>query len=100
MTPAVRERLRAAILALPKRQREAHLHALAGLLHLLEHCTEDRVPVAFVAGRRAYRVPALRWAAAQLERPWIECRASDCMEPDHVTLTSAPLGTRDDVEGA
>lgn len=91
MTSAVRERLRAAVLALPKRKREVHLQALAGLLHLLEHCTEDREPVTFIAGRRAYQLPALQWAAAQLQRPWIECTASDCVEPDHVTLTSAPL---------
>jgi hypothetical protein len=96
MTAALRARLRAAVLALPVAQREVHLQALSGLLHLLEHCTEGRVPDAFVAGRRAYAVPALQWAAALLERPWRACAASDCEDPDHVTLTSTSLTAEED----
>jgi hypothetical protein len=98
VTPAVRERLRIAILALPKRQREMHLQALAMLLHLLEHCEEGRAPLAFIAGYRAFKIAALRLAARQLERSWVECPAPDCIDSDHVTLTSIPLGTRSTVE--
>jgi len=92
MTPATRRRFRAAVLALPACEREHHLAALAGLLHLLEHCAEGREPRGFVAGHRAYRLPALRWAAELLEHAWIECTAHDCTEPDHVSLITQPLG--------
>jgi hypothetical protein len=85
---ATRTRLREAVLALPECERTRHLSALAALLHLLEHCTEGRRPLAFVAGRAAYRSPELRWAAALLDHPWTECTAADCKEPDRVTLTS------------
>jgi hypothetical protein len=91
MTAATRRRLRAAVLALPVEDREPHLTALAGLLHLLEHCTEHREPRGFVAGRRAYSLPGLRWAAACLGQSWAECAAPDCSEPDHVTLISGPV---------
>jgi hypothetical protein len=91
MTAATRRRVRAAVLAVSMRQREQHLAALAGLLHLVEHCPEGREPRGFVAGHRAYRLPELRWAAELLEHPWIECTALDCKEPLHVTLRSAPL---------
>src|SRR5262245_63079387 len=91
MTPAMRRRLRAAVLALPARERQQYLAALAGLLHLLEHCAEGREPRGFVAGYRAFRLPALRWAAQLLTHAWIECCAPDCTEPNHVTLISAPI---------
>jgi hypothetical protein len=67
-------------------EREEHRTALGLLLHLLDHVPEHREPVAYVAGARAYRVRALRWAAAQLDRGWHECPAADCTDPDHVTL--------------
>ena len=91
MTAARRRRLRAAILALDGEQRERHLAALAALLHLVDHCAEGREPREFVAGSRAFRVPALRWAAALLGHPWVECAAADCPEPDHVSLITHPL---------
>ena len=91
MTPATRERLRTAVLALPVRQRAPHLAALACLLHLLDHCTEGREPTAFVAGRQAYHSPTLRWAAEQLGHVLTPCPAPDCIEPDHVTLISTPV---------
>jgi hypothetical protein len=90
----MRCRLRAAILALDGDQRERHLAALAALLHLVDHCAEGREPRGFVAGSRAYRLPALRWAAALLGHPWVECTATDCGEPDHVSLLSAPVQLR------
>jgi hypothetical protein len=98
MNSAIRARLRAAVLKVPRQQREAHLTALGCLLHLIDHCPEGQEPRAFVAGQRAYQLPALRWAAAQLDRRWIECLAPDCTEPDHVTLISAPLGGPEEVE--
>jgi len=91
VTAATRRRLRAAVLALDDDQREQHLGALAALLHLLDHCVEGREPRGFVAGSRAFRLPALRWAAALLGHVWVECRAADCTEPDHVSLLSAPV---------
>jgi hypothetical protein len=83
--------LRHAVLAVPVRQRDRHLAALAGLLHLLEHCAERCEPRGFVAGHRAYRLPELRWAAELLEHPWVECTAPDSAQPDHVSLISAPI---------
>jgi len=91
MTPATHRRVRAAVLALPERERQEHLAALGCLLHLLEHCVEGREPRGFVAGHQAYRLPALRWAAGLLDHAWIECTAPDCTEPNHVTLISAPI---------
>jgi hypothetical protein len=95
MTAAARTRLRAAVLRVPVKDREQHLSALAMLLHLIEHVPEDREPVAYVAGARAYQIRALRWAAAQLERGWIECTAADCTDPDHVTLVDCALEVED-----
>jgi len=91
VTRAMRRSVLAAVLAVPVRQREQHLAALAALLHLLEHCVEGCEPQGFVAGQRAYRLPALRWAAELLERPWIECTAPACTEPGHVTLLNEPI---------
>jgi hypothetical protein len=91
MTPATHHRVRAAVLALPERERPPHLAALWCLLLLLEHCVDCREPRGFVAGSRAYRVPALCWAAQLLEHAWIECTAPDCTEPNHVTLISEPI---------
>ena len=91
MRTATRARLREAVLVFPEREREQHLAALAALLHLLEHVSEGREPRAFVAGARAYQLPLLRWAANLLERPWVQCPAVDCTNPDHVTLTSEPV---------
>jgi hypothetical protein len=91
VTAATRQRLRAAVLALDVDQREQHLGALAALLHLLDHCVEGRAPRGFVAGSRAVRVPALRWAAALLGHSLVECTAADCTEPDHVSLITEPL---------
>jgi hypothetical protein len=80
----------AAVLAAPERKRAQHFDALSGLLHLLGHCCGCE-PRGFVAGHRAYRLPALRWAAELLERPWIECTAPDCTDPGHVTLLNEPI---------
>ena len=91
MTPATRRQLRAAVLALPACEREHHLAALAGLLHLLDHCAEGREPVAFVAGRCAFQLAALRWATELVEHPWRECDAPDCSQPNHVSLISVPI---------
>jgi hypothetical protein len=86
-----RKRLRAAVLRRPAKGREQHLLALAMLLHLIDHLPEGREPVAYVAFARAYQIGALRWAAAQLERGWIGCTATDCTDPDHVTLIDQPV---------
>jgi hypothetical protein len=91
MTATTRRRLRDSVLALPVEDREGHLSALAGLLHLLEHCAEGREPRGFVAGRRAYGLPVLRWAAACLGQSWTPCPALDCRDPDHVTLLSGAV---------
>src|SRR5262245_48746006 len=91
MTPSTASRLCAAVRALPVSERERHLQGLAALLHLLAHCPEGREPCRFVAGARAYRSPVLQWAAETLRRPWVECPATDCAEPGHVTLVSIPV---------
>jgi hypothetical protein len=83
--------LRHAGLAINVRQRDRHLAALSGLLHLLEYCPEGREPRAFVAGHRAFRFPTLRWAAELLDHRCVECTAPDCADPLHVTLLSAPI---------
>lgn len=80
---AARDRLRDAILAVPVRQRDQHLPARTGLLHLLEHCGEGREPRGFVAGYRAYRPPALRWAAERLEHQWLKCMVPNV----HIPIT-------------
>jgi hypothetical protein len=94
VTQTTRRRLRAAVLALPVEDREKHLTALAGLLHLLEHVAEGRAPRGFVAGARAYQAVPLRWAAGLLGHSFTPCRARDCPEPEHVTLISDPIARR------
>jgi hypothetical protein len=75
------------------RQRDQHLAALAGALHLLEHRPEGGEPRGFVAGHWAFRFLTLRWAAELLEHPWVGCTAPDCEQPDHVSLISALIET-------
>jgi len=70
--------------------RRRRAQALAMLRHLLEDCVEGREPRAFVAGADAYRSDALQWAAETLGYPWLAC-AADCLDPQHVTLLTAPV---------
>jgi len=75
----------------PVGQREQHLAARAGLLHLLEHGSEGREPRGFVAGYLAYRLPLLRWAAEVLEQVWIDCTSTNCAGQGYVTLLKEPV---------
>src|SRR5262245_4094689 len=91
MTPALRRRLHAVVSAVPVGQRDQHLTALSGLLHLLEHGSEGHEPRGFVAGYPAYRLPPLRWAAEVLEQAWIDCTSTNRVELGHVTLLNEPV---------
>src|SRR5262249_49474100 len=67
-----------------------NLQALAALRHLLDHVHEDREPVRFVAGRGAWDVPEIHWAAAVLGYDLACCVDPSCTEPNHITIETRP----------
>ena len=98
-TPAVRARIRAALVALPPADRRSHLTAVVALLHLThQHCPEGREPHVFIAGPRAYAAPALHWAARLLHHKLEPC-VPDCDSPDHITLITRSMTGVEGEEG-
>jgi hypothetical protein len=67
---------------------------VAGLHDLLAHSPEGHVPVTFFVGPAAYRIFALRRAAAALRLGLIRCDCHSCATPWDVTLiTCDGMGT-------
>jgi hypothetical protein len=96
---AVRRRIRAALRAVPAADREEHLRALVGMLHLIEeHCPEGREPRVFAAGPGLFARPSIHWASAVLGHALVPC--PDCVgPPDHLTLHTRPLGGGEEEDG-